>query len=469
MAIKILRGGLKSNQANGSAMGNIPMEDNQIPQEESFLGSAGRNIARTVSRNIPLAASIANPAVGAGLAGAELLQGLSGLYSNYVPQGLQDFLGDTSALMTEDKIAQARGMENPEQFQSVNPTDYLPTSANVQRGLQPYLPEGYLQPQAEGEQALDDFSTFAGAAYNPLLGGSPQSLTKAATRGGLAALGGLGARSAGMEGLPEFIVKAGSAALPDLYTLFTAPKEVEAAMKQGYSTAEKVGEYLPVKGNKLIKIMEKLEDSAGKFGDTSKSSALESNARRLINLADENGNYKASDLVKFKQSMNDLWGKGMNKVIHEINEPILNELKQLGEQVPLFGESFFPAEESWKALNVAGKAQKFIENNLPKHAKTSAFFYGLSQLMKGNVGQAAATAAVGPLAEKGAKFIDFVNGSTHAQKILGNMVENIAKDSTEPAIKSYNQLNTLYEKEIKKESKRPSSSIKILRGGLKAR
>lgn len=452
-----------------------PLPQQQEPQRgESSLGKTGRNVVREGIRNIPLIAAQFNPAVGAGLLGGELAQGLGNLASSaasYIPQGAQDFFNATSGHISPSRVAQERqGLENflggasqignPEQYQPVNPLDYLPTGANISRGLEPYLPEGYLQPQSQGEQALGDFTTFAGSALNPLFGGAPKTLGQAATRGALGAAGGVAARGAGLEGLPETIVKSLTAAAPDLATIFTAPGQVAQQVEDQYASAKQFGESLSVPGKNIQNTAEKLATRAKRLADTPANKALYRNAKRLENLADKNGNYSAKDLVDFKQSINELYGKGMEKVVHEINAPIIRELKGLAKQQPvfdIFNKLYFGAEEGWQALNTVGTAGKILENYLSPTAKTSAGYFAIKQLFSGDflgaVTTGAAAAGSNTLGKAAVKFYDFVERSPQGQKLLTNMLSNIAKDAKEPAIRDFNHLNRLYEKDIRRDKK----------------
>lgn len=425
---------------------------------ESLAGQGIRNVARQGVRSLPLLGSAINPALGAGLLGGELAQGFQNLTQAYVPQGLQDFLNATSGNISPSRIAQERGVSNPEQYQPANPLDYLPTGQNISRGLEPYLPEGYLQPQSEGEQVLDDFTTFAGSALNPIFGGAGKTLGQAATRGGLAAASGIAARGAGLSGLPETIVKTLSASAPELSKILTAPGKVAEDMTQKYNTADQIGQYVSVPGNGIKKSIDWSLALGRKLGSTPSSKVLIENGEKLLDLADKNGNYKASDLVAFKQSLNELYGKpAINKVINKINKPILEELAKVGERIPLFGESFFGAEESYKALNAVGRAQKLFNKIIPPSLNTGAAYYGVKQLLSGDFlgagTTAAAAAIIKPLGKHAAKFYDFVEGSTQAQKIFGKMITNLANDSKEPAIRDFNHLNKLYEKDIKQEKR----------------
>lgn len=404
----------------------MPYELINDNQEESALGTLGRGIARTGAR---VAESVA------GLPG-DLLGGVAGL-GNLITGG------------------------NIPGLQSIQENPF--TSQSIRKNVTQKLTGNALEPQGGTEQFFDevvgDIATLltpggiaskgASLTGKGLAKAGAKALAGATVAGGVRSLGGSD-QAAGLAKLATSVIGntiGGRAALKKQMNQNYADAEfaipngakigaVPLRTKLGHDIKVITKGVSPVK-NEMLGVLEGVRNNISKDGKIGVKDAW--NLKRNIN--EWIGNDKIDKVTK----------RQLSKTLGDLNSSLGDYAKKNSD----FANSFYPAEDMYKAIHQGSTVNKFLQNNvtlrksLDKWQPASALGYSLYHFNLAKPTTIVGGFAGGFGAREVVKMTEFLYNSPQARKYYASLIKaSLAGDAATAAkdIRKIDQLAASYEK-----------------------
>lgn len=419
-------------------------EEKEVSQPESYLGKAAR--------------------VGLGA----LASGVSGLAG--VPRNILDtansLINLTRPEMTDEVREKLKSNPELERFATGNviPSGIVPSSKQVKETIGNALPDGYLNPQGETEESIQEFASDVGSLLFPL-GGTTKF--------------GKAAKLAGVPNLAKFLTKklGGSEELQEgvkigttLLSAFGMQDSLKDRAKKMY---DKIEEIVPDTASISTKPIREVMDKVTKFSGRGNINVASKKAvNEVLTALDEissGDRIGIKDLIAFKQDMNESLtnafknhpraGKYLSEITHGIN----NALKNNPEIPKNVGKLLSDADNIWIGVNAGNKASEFIKKYSEKLSKYSALTGIFSPItaIKG-IGAGAAGALTSPASASLIGFTKNLANNSTVRNEYAKMIGGALKDSGPIFLKHAHKLNDALEKSQPKEYDSVGSRFKVI-------
>ena len=435
---------VESQGAQEDPMPELKFEDKRSPEGESYLGKAAR--------------------VGIGA----LASGIGGLAG--VPRSILDAANSAINLtrpeMTDDVRRNLEAHPDLASFATGNviPTGLTPSSEDVKQTIGKALPEGYLKPQGDTEESIQEFASDIGSLMFPLAGAT--KLGKAAKISGVPNLAKfLTKKLGGSEELQEG-VKIGTT----LLSAFGMQDSLKARAKKMY---DKIEEIVPDSASISTKPIREVMDKATKFSGRGNINVASKKAvNEILSSLDEisSGNrIGIKDLIAFKQDMNESLTNAFKshpragKYLSEITQGINNALKNNPEMPRNVGKLLTDADNIWIGVNAGNKASEFIKKYSDKLSKYSALTGLFSPItaIKG-IGAGAVGALTSPASAGLIGFTKNLASNPTVRNEYAKMISGALKDSGPIFLKHAHKLNDALEKSQPDEYESIGSKFKVI-------
>lgn len=422
----------------------LKFEEKRAPEGESYLGKAAR--------------------VGIGA----LASGIGGLAG--VPRSILDVANSAINLtrpdMTDDVRRSLEAHPDLASFATGNviPTGLTPSSEDVKQAIGKALPEGYLKPQGDTEESIQEFASDIGSLMFPLTGAT--KLGKAAKISGIPNLAKfLTKKLGGSEELQEG-VKLGTT----LLSTFGMQDSLKTRAKKMY---DKIEEIVPDTASISTKPIREVMEKASKFSGRGNINVASKKAvNEVLSSLDEisSGNrIGIKDLIAFKQDMNESLTNAFKnhpragKYLSEITQGINNALKNNPEIPKNVGKLLTDADNIWIGVNAGNKASEFIKRYSDKLSKYSALTGLFSPItaMKG-IGAGAVGALTSPASAGLIGFTKNLASNPTVRNEYAKMISGALKDSGPIFLKHAHKLNDALEKSQPDEYESIGSKFKVI-------
>lgn len=437
-----------------------PFMESQGDTEEAT--SAGKFEEKEVSQPETSFGKAARVGLGA------LSSGVSGLAG--VPRNLLDtansLINLTRPEMSDEVRQNLKSHPELEEFATGNiiPTGLTPSSKQVKETIGNALPEGYLNPQGETEESIQEFASDIGSLLFPLTG---------STKIGKAA------KIAGVPNLAKFLTKklGGSEELQEgvklgttLLTTFGMQDSLKTRAKKMY---DKIEEIVPDNASINTKPIREVMEKASKFSGRGNINVASKKAvNEVLSSLDEisSGNrIGIKDLIAFKQDMNESLTNAFKnhpragKYLSEITQGINNSLKNNPEIPKNVGKLLTDADNIWIGVNAGNKASEFIKRYSDKLSKYSALTGLFSPItaIKG-IGAGAIGALTSPASAGLIGFTKNLANNPTVRNEYAKMISGALKDSGPIFLKHAHKLNDALERSQTSEYESIGSKFKVI-------
>lgn len=364
---------------------------------------------------------------------------------------------------------------------------YLPTSENIRKYgtekiAEKVAPEGYLTPQNEWEEYLDNFVDTAASFASPLIGPAKVGLKQAAKLAGTGGLAGWGAKKLGFGETGQAVASAGAM----LATTFAgAPRMVDRA-KGLYDKAKKaVRKATPAEIENILKDMPRRPHDISRVGVKDISSSivekglaqvteeinkgLSSPAKNIARKDVEdmlskikNGRINLEEIAQSKFDINKRIYKSTNKADYEaaseylkpLKDSLIETIKESAPTHPEFAKNLLEADEIWAALKEEDFVSKFLNKRIDVNYNElkSPLTVGLLTALGGaaiepffpGTGKYVALGGLGLAGYSGYKAARIFAKSPQARKYYGELISSSLKKNVPQTLKAIRKLDHIF-------------------------
>lgn len=359
---------------------------------------------------------------------------------------------------------------------------YLPTSENIRKYgtekiAEKVAPEGYLTPQNEWEEYLDNFVDTAASFASPLVGPAKVGLKQAAKLAGAGGLAGWGAKKLGFGETGQTVASAGAM----LATTFAgAPRMVDRA-KELYNEArdslkptaaeiEKLtknarpGSKITIKGISHDKIERGL-----KLAESNISAGLDDAAKDIarkdiakVRSKYVKGEIPLGEVAQIKFDLNDRIYKSTNRselkaaeqYLKPLKDSLIETIKDSSHKYPKFADKLLTADEIWAALKEEDFVSKFLNKRIDVNYNElkSPLTVGLLTALGGaaiepffpGTGKYVALGGLGLAGYSGYKAARIFSKSPQARKYYGELISSSLKKNVPQTLKAIRKLDHIF-------------------------
>lgn len=270
-----------------------------------------------------------------------------------------------------EQLVQAPGQEPFFPALHEKARSFLPTSENIRKYgtekiAEKTLPSGYLTPQSEAEQSLDNFVDLAASLASPLIGPLKTGVKQAAKLAGAGAFGGWAAKSIGAGETGQALASGGAMLAT---TLAGRPRLIDKA-RSLYDTSKEASKGETINAIKVREGARKALAEMDKGLDNNAKNIARKNIDQLLSKIDPTtGNIALDELAQIKKDINENIYKSSSvaeekaalQYSRPVKEGIINTIRESEKFNPAFAKNLLEADQIWAALHEQGPIASFMQ------------------------------------------------------------------------------------------------------------